>query len=89
MVWGWAKWLGFAQAAGWSWSSLERHTGNVKVDRAVRRMRRRRLLLINGVTVAVMGVWAVGGLGVVARGGETLGWVGRLYDGLLEKVPGF
>ncbi|KAK4237890.1 hypothetical protein C8A03DRAFT_44304 [Achaetomium macrosporum] len=86
MVWGWAKWLGFAQGAGWR---LERHTGNVRVDKMVRQKRRRRLVVINGVAAAVFGVWAAGGLGVVARGGETLGWVGRLYDGLFEKVPGF
>ncbi|KAL2023004.1 hypothetical protein VTK56DRAFT_4219 [Thermocarpiscus australiensis] len=86
MVWGWAKWLGAAQAAGWR---LERHTGNAGVDRTSRRRRRRRLLVINAVSAAVAAVWAAGGLGVVARGGPTLGWVGKIYDGLFAKVPGF
>lgn len=85
-VWGWAKWLGLAQAAGWR---LERSTGNAVADRAVRQRRRRRLLVINGVAAALAAVWAAGGLGVVARGGETPGWVGKLYDGLYDKVPGF
>jgi hypothetical protein len=86
MVWGWAKWVGLAQGAGWR---LERHTGNAVVDRAARKRRRRRLVVINAVAAAVAGLWAAGGLGVVARGGETLGWVGKLYDGLYSKVPGF
>ncbi|GAB1312468.1 hypothetical protein MFIFM68171_02678 [Madurella fahalii] len=85
-VWGWAKWLGSAQGAGWA---LDRHTGNAAVDRANRKRRRRRLLAINAVSAVAVVVWAAGGLGVVARGGETLGWVGKLYDGLYEKVPGF
>ncbi|AEO64906.1 uncharacterized protein THITE_2111293 [Thermothielavioides terrestris NRRL 8126] len=86
MVWGWARWLGAAQGAGWR---LERLTGHAAVDREARRRRRRRLLVINGVAAAVAAAWAAGGLGVVARGGETLGWVGKLYDGLYERVPGF
>ncbi|KAK4124807.1 DUF1691-domain-containing protein [Parathielavia appendiculata] len=86
MVWGWAKWLGLAQGAGWR---LERHTGNAVVDRAARKRRRRRLVVINAVAAAVAALWAAGGLGVVARGGQTLGWVGKLYDGLYDKVPGF
>lgn len=86
MVWGWAKWVGLAQGAGWT---LERRTGNVAVDRAARKSRRRRLMLVNAVAAAATAVWAAGGLGIVARGGETLGWVGKLYDGLYAKVPMF
>ncbi|KAK4157363.1 hypothetical protein C8A00DRAFT_29650 [Chaetomidium leptoderma] len=86
MVWGWAKWVGLAQGAGWS---LERHTGNAVADRAASKKRRRRLMAINAAAAAAAVVWAAGGLGVVARGGETLGWLGKLYDGLYEKVPGF
>ncbi|KAK0612575.1 hypothetical protein B0T17DRAFT_610665 [Bombardia bombarda] len=86
MVWGWAKWFGVAQHAGWR---LERHTGNAAVDRRERRQRRRMLMGVNAVAVAAAAVWAAGGLGVVARGGETLGWVGRIYDGLYGKIPGF
>lgn len=86
MVWGWAKWVGLSQAAGWV---PERPTGNVAVDRANRKKRRRRLLIINGVAAAATVLWAAGGLGIVARGGETMGWVGKLYDGLYDKLPGF
>jgi len=86
MVWGWAKWFGVAQGAGWK---LDRHTGNAVVDRQNKRSRRRRLLLVNGVAAAAAAVWAAGGLGIVARGGLTLGWVGKLYDGLYDKIPGF
>lgn len=84
MVWGWAKWWGLSQGAGWQ---LERHTGNAVVDKANKKKRRRKLLVINGVAVVGALVWAAGGLGIVARGGLTLGWVGKLYDGLYEKVP--
>jgi hypothetical protein len=84
MVWGWAKWLGLAQGAGWK---LERHTGNAAVDRATRKKRRRRLMLVNAAAAAATVVWAAGGLGIVARGGVTLGWVGKLYDGLYDMVP--
>ncbi|KAK4442566.1 hypothetical protein QBC34DRAFT_499598 [Podospora aff. communis PSN243] len=86
MIWGWAKWFGLAQGAGWK---LERHTGNATVDRQTKKKRRRRLLVINAVAAVVTAVWAAGGLGVVARGGETPGWVGRLYDGLYARIPGF
>jgi len=86
MIWGWAKWFGLAQGAGWN---LERHTGNATADRDTRKRRRRRLLMINAVAAVATAIWAVGGLGVVARGGETPGWVGRLYDGLFAKIPGF
>ncbi|KAK3337808.1 hypothetical protein B0T19DRAFT_82994 [Cercophora scortea] len=85
MVWGWAKWFGIAQRAGWK---LERHTGNAAVDRQVKKRRRRMLLGINAVAAAGVVAWAAGGLGVVAKGGLTLGWVGKLYDGLYEKIPG-
>lgn len=86
MVWGWAKWFGLAQGAGWK---VQRFTGNAVLDKETRRRRRRRLLLINGAAAAGVVVWAAGGLGIVARGGETLGWVGKIYDGLLDRIPGF
>lgn len=88
MVWGWAKWIGLAQGAGWNLEA--RQVSGIKgVDRAERRKRRRTLVVLNVVAAAAAAVWAAGGLGVVARGGETLGWVGKVYDGLYAKVPGF
>ena len=86
MIWGWAKWFGLAQGAGWK---LDQLTGNAAADRQRRKRRRRRLLWINAVAAVGTAVWAAGGLGIVARGGETLGWVGKLYDGLFAKIPGF
>lgn len=77
MVWGWARWLGVADKAGlWTIGTRE-----------VRRSERRTWLTINGVVVLVTGLWAAGGLGIVARGGATLGWVGKVYDGLFDKIP--
>lgn len=46
-------------------------------------------MVINGVVVIGCVMWVVGGFGIVVRGGEILGWVGKLYDGLYEKVFGF
>ncbi|KAK4216828.1 hypothetical protein QBC37DRAFT_278674 [Rhypophila decipiens] len=86
MVWGWAKWFGLAQKAGWK---PDRVTGNVAFDKAALRKRRRALLGLNAVALGATAIWAAGGLGVVALGGETLGWVGKLYDGLFAQIPGF
>ncbi len=85
MVWGWAKWFGLSQHAGWK---LEWPTGMAGLDQRTTKSKRRRLLLINVAAGVATAVWAAGGLGVVARGGETLGWVGKLYDGLFDKIPG-
>jgi len=82
IVWGWAKWLGFSQKAAWNGGKLSNGT----VDKATRRRRRRVWLAIHGAAIALAAVWAAGGLGVVARGGASDGWVGRVYDGLYEKV---
>lgn len=77
MIWGWARWLGLASKAGvWTIGTRE-----------VRSRERRTWLAINGLVVAVTGVWAAGGLGVVARGGEALGWVAKVYDGLFDRIP--
>lgn len=85
IVWGWARWLGAAQAAGWYPGAP---TGNAVLDGKVRRRRRRVWLSIHGVAVGLAGLWAAGGLGVVGRGGLQLGWVGDIYDGLYNTIPG-
>ncbi|KAK3937576.1 hypothetical protein QBC46DRAFT_267245 [Diplogelasinospora grovesii] len=87
MIWGWARWLGLAQRAGWHLGHPP--TGNAGLDKQVRRRRRRMLLLINAAAAAATAVWAAGGLGIVARGGPQLGWLGKLYDGLYDSVPKF
>jgi hypothetical protein len=81
MVWGAARWWGVAPSTA-SWWGRESH----QVARAEKKRRRRRWMTVNGVVVVIGGVWAAGGLGVIARGGEAPGWIGGLYDGLYSKV---
>jgi succinate dehydrogenase/fumarate reductase cytochrome b subunit len=77
MVWGMARWFGLAPSTlGW----------RGVVDRETRRARRTSWLAVHGVAVGFAALWAVGGLGVVARGGLTEGWVGNIYDGLFARV---
>ena len=81
MIWGQARWFGIAPSTkGW----LGRE--GAAVDKKTRRRRRRRWLSPHGAAVGVMALWAVGGLGVVARGGLTDGWIGKVYDNLFEAV---
>ncbi|KAI9820294.1 MAG: hypothetical protein M1827_005916 [Pycnora praestabilis] len=75
VVWGWAKWLGVNP-------SQVVEGGPEGVLR-----RKRRWYGVNVVSVVVAGVWMAGGLGVVGRGGEVTGWLGREYDELYRRVP--
>ena len=84
MVWGWAKWLGLSDRAAWQ---VRVATGNKAADKRIRSRRRNMWWAIHGVAAALAGLWAAGGLGVVARSGKTPGWVGGVYDGLFDKVP--
>lgn len=84
MVWGFAKWFGLSQRAGWR---APAPTGNARVDREVKRRRRRVWYAVNGVVALVTGLWAAGGLGVVARDGPARGWVAKVYDGLFDRIP--
>lgn len=82
MVWGMAKWLGVAPSTkGWQGKQTA-----AAVDKKTRRTRRRRWLAVHGITAGVVALWAVGGLGVVARAGPAEGWVGALYDDLFSRV---
>ncbi|KAI9163715.1 hypothetical protein HJFPF1_05337 [Paramyrothecium foliicola] len=81
MVWGAAKWLGIAPSTrGWQGGD------NVVLDKKTRKQRRRKWLSVHGVAAVVTALWAVGGLGVVARGGAADGWVGKLYDDLFARI---
>ncbi|KAL8383672.1 hypothetical protein RB595_010734 [Gaeumannomyces hyphopodioides] len=82
-VWGWARWLGVGQAASWTGTVVSH---SELVDGRVRKRRRRSWLLINTLAASAGLLWAAGGLGVVAKGGPTPGWVGDLYDGLFQRV---
>ncbi|KAE8454499.1 hypothetical protein EG329_000122 [Mollisiaceae sp. DMI_Dod_QoI] len=48
---------------------------------------KRRRWTIHGAVVALAALWMAGGLGVVARGGKSDGWVGKGYDVLFSKIP--
>lgn len=75
MTWGWAKWLGYTPD----------QTTELGAKRALGK--KRRWYIINGLAAAVTGLWMAGGFGVVARGGEALGWVGKQYDQMYRMVP--
>lgn len=81
MIWGQARWFGIAPSTK-SWFGRE----GAAVDKKTRRRRRRRWLGLHGASLAFAALWAVGGLGVVARGGLTDGWIGRVYDNMFETV---
>ena len=78
MVWGMGKWLGVAPSTA-SWK-------DAVVERKVKRERRRKWMIVHGVTVAAAALWAVGGLGVVGSGGLADGWVAGVYDGLFARL---
>ncbi|KAI9873846.1 MAG: hypothetical protein M1830_010538 [Pleopsidium flavum] len=75
VVWGWARWLGWTPG----------QVGEGGVQGQLRR--KRRWYVINGVSAVVAALWMAGGLGVVGRGGEVKGWLGRGYDELYRRVP--
>ncbi|SPO07318.1 uncharacterized protein DNG_10012 [Cephalotrichum gorgonifer] len=79
MVWGAAKWLGIAPPS----PSAD---GQYIIDARTRSSRRKMWLGIHAASVTFALVWAAGGLGVVARGGASPGWIGKLYDGLFGSV---
>lgn len=75
-VWGWAKWLGLTPDVG---------SGGDAVDQGLRK--KRRWYGINGLSIAVAGLWMTAGLGVVGRSGPSEGWIGRGFDKLFDAVP--
>lgn len=74
MIWGWAKWVGLTPR------SVQ------QVGEAAKKSKRR-WLMINGVAALTAVAWMAGGLGVVGRGGRSLGWVGIGYDEIYSYVP--
>lgn len=75
VVWGWARWVGATPG----------QVGEGGVGGQLRR--KRRWYVVNLVSVVVAGLWMAGGLGVVGRGGEMRGWLGRGYDVLYRRIP--
>ncbi|KAM0714373.1 hypothetical protein Q7P37_010160 [Cladosporium fusiforme] len=76
-TWGWAKWLNL--------------TPDQSTELGYERQmaKKRRWYAINGVAAFVTALWMAGGFGVVGRGGEAGGWVGRMYDEMYQKIPFF
>lgn len=81
MVWGMAKWLGYAPSMR-DWTQSEKLAENKKL----RSQRQRHWLSIQGVALAAVAAWCVGGMAVVSRGGLQDGWVGAVYDELFALV---
>ncbi|PSK56035.1 hypothetical protein B9Z65_4913 [Elsinoe australis] len=75
MTWGMSKWLGLAPTQVVVWG------GEGRLEK------KRRWWVMNGVAAVVAGLWMAGGLGVVGRGGEVKGWVGREYEELYRSLP--
>ncbi|KAH7126200.1 hypothetical protein EDB81DRAFT_205720 [Dactylonectria macrodidyma] len=80
MIWGQAKWLGIAPST----KEVQR-TRNVVVEKR-KKYRRRSWAGLHGISAAFVALWAAGGLLVVARGGLTGGWVGKVYDDMFETI---
>lgn len=76
VVWGSATWLGLAP-------------GLVRgVDAQDRKIKHnRRWWATNALAALVAGLWAAGGLGVVARGGLAGGWQGKHWDAMYRHIP--
>lgn len=87
MVWGAARWMGISPSTtGWLEPRGRKKAAEALVDKKTRRERRRRWMGVHAVAMATAALWAVGGLGVVARGGASEGWVGSIYEGLYARV---
>jgi succinate dehydrogenase/fumarate reductase cytochrome b subunit len=87
MIWGAARWMGVSPSTnGWLEPRGKAKAREALVDKKTRRERRRRWMGVHAVAIATATLWAVGGLGVVARGGASGGWVGSIYDRLYAKV---
>ncbi|KAK0388314.1 hypothetical protein NLU13_4559 [Sarocladium strictum] len=81
MVWGTFKWLGIAPSTdGWQGRA------GLLVDKNTRRQRRRKWVAVQGFSAGLAMAWAIGGLGVVAMGGLSDGWTGKLYDDLFARI---
>lgn len=74
-TWGWSQWMGW----------LPQQVGQGGEEGRIRR--KKRWYLINGASAVVTMVWLAGALGVIGRGGEARGWLGREYDELNRSIP--
>jgi hypothetical protein len=75
VVWGAAKWMGFAPSQVSSYESQKTL------------VRKRRWYAINATSALVTALWLAGGLGIVGRDGSVIGWIGKEYDELYRYIP--
>nr|POF13170.1 hypothetical protein CFP56_10318 [Quercus suber] len=75
ITWGWAQWLG--------WTPNQVTT--MGTER--RLIKKRKWYILNAVAAAVTGLWMAGSFGVVAKGGEAPGWVGKMYNDMYKTIP--
>nr|POF04037.1 hypothetical protein CFP56_21793 [Quercus suber] len=75
ITWGWAQWL------GWTPNQM------TVLGPGRQLAKRRRWYILNVVAATITGVWMAGSFGVIARGGEAPGWVGRLYSDMYRTIP--
>ncbi|KAI5360684.1 Putative MDM10-complementing protein [Septoria linicola] len=72
---------GFAKYFGWLPEQVTEYGGGREVQK------KRRWYVINAIAAAVTGIWMAGSFGVVARGGEAPGWIGREYNEMYKMIP--
>ncbi|KXJ89400.1 hypothetical protein Micbo1qcDRAFT_235221 [Microdochium bolleyi] len=75
MVWGAAKWMDLAPPVNWR---------RTTIDKKLRRQRSRAWWGIHAVAAALTGLWAAGGLGIVATAGRAEGWIGKVYENIYQ-----
>lgn len=83
MVWGLAKWFGYAPStSGWQTNG----NGGTLEAKATRKERKKKWLSVQAAVVGGIVAWSLGGLAIVSRGGLQSGWLGDIYDGLFRRV---
>lgn len=75
MVWGAAKWMDLAPPVNWR---------RTTIDKKLRTSRSRAWWGIHAIAVSLTGLWAAGGLGVVAAAGRAEGWIGKVYENIYQ-----
>lgn len=75
MTWGAAKWMDLAPPVNWR---------RTTIDKKLRRKRSQAWWGIHAASVLMTGLWAAGGLGVVAVAGRADGWIGKVYEKIYE-----
>jgi hypothetical protein len=74
-TWGAAHWMSLKP------NQVSPYSENVQLAK------KRRWYGINGVAAVITMLWLAGGLGVVGRAGETVGWIGKEFDELYNYIP--